>query len=89
MDSDDASQQTRFAGVKKQQKAGQQEADGMADAAASGGETAANSKPSPRHSKKRRSSTRAGGAKNVAGLSELVEVDEEESGSSDNEEAKE
>ena len=57
----------------------------MADAAASGGE---NPKPSPRHSKKRRSSTKPG-AKNVAGLSELVEVDEEESGSSDNEEAKE
>ena len=80
MDSDDASQQTRFAGVMKQQNAA---AAGQEDQSNSMGEADGTAKPSPRHSKKRRSSTRAGGANKPGGLSELVEVDEEESGSSD------
>ena len=57
MDNDDASQLTRFASVAK--TTAEQSSD-MMDAVKDGSET---QKPSPRHSKKRRSSTKTGGLK--------------------------
>ena len=83
MDNDDASKQTRFAGTVRQSTEVTQDAVQAVNSDTTG-ETAANQKPSPRHSKKRRSSgAKASTVQRVAGLSALAEVDEEESDSDD------